>query len=387
VRAATERARTAAAARATHDTKLDGYRARLAERVVERDRAATDLADAPTAEEIEVALAEIASAERSVLAARRDDDAARKAVAAARRAAEAAGRRVTDARSEFLAARDRVATLGPPPGDDDLAAAWGVLVDWATTTGEALTEQVALHRARRDDAVKRHVEQVAILAERARAAGVDVAAPERARDACVADAAGARAHLDQLRTERDRAAELRAERAALDERRQVHELLAEHLGARGFEAWLLDEALDALLEGASGWLEQLSSGRYAMAVDDKKQFAVIDHTNADERRLARTLSGGETFLASLALALALAERVSELSAVGGTTLDAIFLDEGFGTLDPATLDVVATAIEELGATGRMVGVISHVPELAERVPVRFEITKEPGTSTVRRVEA
>ena len=100
-----------------------------------------------------------------------------------------------------------------------------------------------------------------------------------------------------------------SERDALDERRQVHELLAEQLGARGFEAWLLDEALDALLEGASTWLEQLSSGRYAMAVDDKKQFAVIDHANADERRIARTLSGGETFLASLALALALAERV------------------------------------------------------------------------------
>ena len=166
----------------------------------------------------------------------------------------------------------------------------------------------------------------------------------------------------------------------------MHELLGEQLGARGFEAWLLDEALDALLDGASTWLEQLSSGRYAMAVDDKKQFAVIDHANADERRLARTLSGGETFLASLALALALAERVTELSATGGTTLDAIFLDEGFGTLDPDTLDVVATAIEELGATGRMVGVISHVAELAERVPVRFEVTKSPGTSTVRRVD-
>jgi exonuclease SbcC len=234
--------------------------------------------------------------------------------------------------------------------------------------------------------VKERTEQVAILADRARATGVVVRDDADLRDACLTEAATARARHEQLLAELDRVAELRAERASLDERRQVHDLLAEQLGARGFEAWLLDEALDALLEGASAWLEQLSSGRYAMAVDDKKQFAVIDHANADERRLARTLSGGETFLASLALALALAERVSELSAVGGATLDAIFLDEGFGTLDPATLDVVATAIEELGATGRMVGVISHVPELAERVPVRFEIDKRPGTSVVRRVE-
>lgn len=387
VRAATAEARTAAEARTTHETKLAEYRARLAERVAERDQAVAAMDDAPAAEEIEAALGRIVAAEQALVTARRDDDAARKAAAGARRAADAAARRVTDARSDFVATRDRVAALGPPPADDDLAAAWSALVSWAAAKREGLTEEIASHRARRDDAVKRHTEQAALLADRARAAGVDVAAPERARDACVADVANVRARLDQLRADRDRAAQLRDERAALDERRQVHELLAEHLGARGFEAWLLDEALDALLDGASAWLEQLSSGRYAMAVDDKKQFAVIDHANADERRLARTLSGGETFLASLALALALAERVSELSAVAGTTLDAIFLDEGFGTLDPATLDVVATAIEELGATGRMVGVISHVRELAERVPVRFEIAKGPGTSTVRRVES
>lgn len=387
VRSATTEARAAADARTAHETKLAEYRARLDERIAERDQAAAALADVPSVEEIEAALERIAAADQALADARRDDARARRAAADARRAADAAARRVTDARSDFVATRDRVAALGPPPADDDLAAAWSALVSWADTQRNDLAEQIAAHRARRDDAVKRHAEQLAVLADRARAAGVDVAAPERARDACVAAVANARARLDQLRADRDRAAELRDERAALDERRQVHELLAEHLGARGFEAWLLDEALDALLEGASAWLEQLSSGRYAMAVDDKKQFAVIDHANADERRLARTLSGGETFLASLALALALAERVSELAAGGGTTLDAIFLDEGFGTLDPATLDVVATAIEELGATGRMVGVISHVRELAERVPVRFEITKAPGTSGVHRVES
>ena len=224
------------------------------------------------------------------------------------------------------------------------------------------------------------------LLDTARAAGVAVAAFAGLRDACVAEAASTRVHRDRLEADRIAADDLRTERQQLTERRQVHELLAESLGARGFEAWLLDEALAVLLDGASIWLEQLSSGRYAMTVDDKNQFAVVDHANADELRLARTLSGGETFLASLALALALAERISELSAAGGTSLDAIFLDEGFGTLDPDTLDVVATAIEELGASGRMVGVISHVRELAERVPVRFEITKSPGSSSIRRVE-
>jgi exonuclease SbcC len=206
------------------------------------------------------------------------------------------------------------------------------------------------------------------------------------RDACVAAAAEARARRERLLADHERAAALRAEQAELTERRRVHELLGQLLGAKGFEAWLLEGALQSLVARSTEILEQLSSGRFAMAVDDKKQFEVIDHANADERRLARTLSGGETFLASLALALALADRVAELSASGATQLEAIFLDEGFGTLDPATLDVVATAIEELGAAGRMVGVVSHVRELAERVPVRFEVRRTPDSATIDRVE-
>jgi exonuclease SbcC len=113
---------------------------------------------------------------------------------------------------------------------------------------------------------------------------------------------------------------------------------------------------------------------------------VIDHGNADAVRLARTLSGGETFLASLALALSLADQVAEMAAGGAARLESIFLDEGFGTLDPDTLGVVASAIEELGSRGRMVGIVSHVRELAEAIPVRYDVTKGPHSSTVVRVD-
>ncbi len=378
--------REAAAAVSAHETRLAEYRARLELRTSERDAAAARVAGAPALDEIERLLAAIEAAERSLAEARRCDAAARAASHDARQESEALARQVSTARARFTTVRDGVAALGPPSATDDLAADWRALVDWARQTSEAVADRATAIRSDRDGLRKGRAEQLDVLADHARGAGVEVTDIDRLRDACVTEAANARAARAQLQAERDQAAAWRDERAGLDERRQVHELLAEQLGARGFEAWLLDEALDALLVGASTWLEQLSSGRYAMTVDDKNQFAVVDHANADERRLARTLSGGETFLASLALALALAERVGELSATGGTRLDAIFLDEGFGTLDPATLDVVATAIEELGATGRMVGVISHVPELAERVPVRFEIAKAPGTSTVRRVE-
>jgi exonuclease SbcC len=101
----------------------------------------------------------------------------------------------------------------------------------------------------------------------------------------------------------------------------------------------------------------------------------------------KTLSGGETFQAALALALALADHVGSLAADGAAKLDAIFLDEGFGTLDAESLDTVAATLETLGRDGRMVGIVTHVRDLAERVPVRYEVVKGPRTAVVTRVDA
>jgi exonuclease SbcC len=105
---------------------------------------------------------------------------------------------------------------------------------------------------------------------------------------------------------------------------------------------------------------------------------VLDHDNARERRSASTLSGGETFLASLALALELSEQVQRAS--GAVPLESLFIDEGFGTLDPETLDVVAGALESLPTGGRMVGVITHLPELTERLPARVRVLKSADGS-------
>lgn len=364
---------------------LASYRETLVERTAERDEVRARLVGAPTVDEITAMLDRAAQVDATLRDAEAADAAARRATTAARAAMDAARRRVDDARRSFVEVRDRLAVHGPPAATDDLAADWKELVQWAAATAQERAAAAATAAEERDRRARERSELFDALSAEVAAAGV-TAGRGALRDACVDAAAHARAEHERLERDLAAVAVLRDERAHLDERRAVHELLAEQLGARGFESWLLDEALDVLLDGATAWLEQLSSGRYAMAADDKKQFVVVDHANADERRLARTLSGGETFLASLALALALAERVGELSSTGGAALDAIFLDEGFGTLDPDTLDVVATAIEELGATGRMVGIISHVAELAERVPVRYEITKTPGTSTIERVD-
>ena len=129
------------------------------------------------------------------------------------------------------------------------------------------------------------------------------------------------------------------------------------------------------MDGASRILHDLSAGRYDLT-HVNREFWVVDHADASMRRAVRTLSGGETFQASLALALALSEQLAGLSS-GSASLESIMLDEGFGTLDASTLDTVAATLENLASRGdRMVGVVTHVPGLAERIPVRFEVSRD-----------
>ena len=158
------------------------------------------------------------------------------------------------------------------------------------------------------------------------------------------------------------------------------------LRSDGFERWVMQEAVGTLVERANERLLQLSGAQYSF-VAEGTSFGIRDHHNADEVRGAKTLSGGETFLASLALALALSDSQAEMASEASPGLDSLFLDEGFGTLDPDTLDVVAAAIEELGAAGRMVCIVTHIREVADRMPVRYEVSKGPVTSSVERVEA
>ncbi|MEV4417105.1 SMC family ATPase [Catellatospora sp. NPDC049609] len=284
----------------------------------------------------------------------------------------------------FDAARDSVAALTPPPADrDDLAAAWRALDRWAR-------EQAGAAQAARDGERARLAEarqHAAALVDRLDGLFTAAELPrpgagehQRAAAVAVERAAAAR---DALLERRAQAEALRAQRAVIETDRQVATALATHLRANNFEAWLLQEALDALVDGASSILRELSNGQYDLIHEDR-EFFVVDHHDAGLRRTVRTLSGGETFQASLALALALADQLGGLSPTA--SLESIMLDEGFGTLDASTLDTVAATLENLAATGdRMVGVVTHVQALAERIPVRFEITKDARTARVERL--
>ncbi len=103
------------------------------------------------------------------------------------------------------------------------------------------------------------------------------------------------------------------------------------------------------------------------------ELDVLDTWQGDIARDTRTLSGGESFLVSLALALALSDLVSQ-----HTRIDSLFLDEGFGTLDGETLEVALDALDQLNASGKMIGVISHVEALKERIPVQIRVDKGVG---------
>ncbi len=137
--------------------------------------------------------------------------------------------------------------------------------------------------------------------------------------------------------------------------------------------------LDHLLHLANRQLQRLH-GRYQLRrrPGGELELDILDTWQADAARDTRTLSGGESFLVSLALALALSDLVSHK-----TSIDSLFLDEGFGTLDAETLDIALDALDTLNASGKMIGVISHVEGMKERIPVQIRVEKGGGVGYSR----
>ncbi|MGE3173765.1 MAG: AAA family ATPase [Planctomycetota bacterium] len=180
-----------------------------------------------------------------------------------------------------------------------------------------------------------------------------------------------------------RATALRRKRAQEQERADVARALQQLLRADRFQDFVLEAAVQRLCRDGSERLRALSTGRYSLR-HDGGDFAIVDHWNADRARSVRTLSGGETFLASLALSLALAEGIRSFAARTGDagSLECLFVDEGFGALDEQALEAAVSALETLQGGRRMVGVITHLEALAERLPVRVVVDNRAGRATV-----
>jgi DNA repair exonuclease SbcCD ATPase subunit len=191
------------------------------------------------------------------------------------------------------------------------------------------------------------------------------------------------AELERDETEVAASDELRSGHERLVAEQERYRRIASDLTDSRFVRFLLDEERASLAELGSDHFQRLSSGRYRFS--DGGSFDIVDLTAADAERKAGSLSGGETFLASLALALALAEMVART----GGRLDSFFLDEGFGALDPEHLDLAMEGIETLVAEDqeRLVVVVSHVPELRHRIEDLIELDRDPTTGDTRVVSA
>lgn len=158
----------------------------------------------------------------------------------------------------------------------------------------------------------------------------------------------------------------------------LNSLIGSSDGAK-FRKFAQGLTLDHLVYLANKQLEKLH-GRYLLQrkTSDALELQVVDTWQADAVRDTRTLSGGESFLVSLALALALSDLVSDK-----TRIDSLFLDEGFGTLDADTLDTALDALDSLNASGKTIGVISHVEAMKDRIPVQIKVTKVNGLGVSR----
>ncbi len=373
----------AATAHAKAESEVGGLEEQLADLDAE-------LAEHPDPKEVEGTLAQIREADRALDEARSAEDDVRKQADRARKEAESLQQKETKARNAFEAERDRVAPLGPPAAERvSLAADWNALAAWARDRAGELTDEATALEKEASAAEQRRDALIDELLSACTECELDVARDEDPLEAVVEAQAEVKTAIDRIAAAIEEAKALRRETKTLEIDQKTAEDLALHLSARAgrFENWLVNAALRRLVEGATAILNQLSNEQYALTIDDQGGFQVIDRHNADEKRSAKTLSGGETFLASLALALALADQLADLASDGAASLEAIFLDEGFGTLDPETLDTVAATVENLAESGRMVGIVTHVRELADRVPVQFRVKKDLRTSTVERVIA
>ena len=367
--------------------EAESAEAAAAARLAERERAAhefTDPAELATA----VAAAEARAAEL--------DAALREATTLAHKAETAAATAATTAAAAAgeLAKADAEASRARRELDTRLTAA-GFPDEEAWTAARRRPGEMSGMR----DLVIAHEQESLRAAERLRIArdaaeGVEppdlgaleaeaAAAADLARDARTAAAELAAAAETAVR-QLDRLGQLRREAEALDARYRVFGRLsdvangdnARHLS---FQRYVLGAFLDDVLVAASQRLHLMSKGRYRLERTERRfggkaaaglNLEVYDAWTGVARPVA-TLSGGETFMAALSLALGLAEVVQ--AHAGGIRLETVFVDEGFGSLDDESLDLAIGALMGLGEDGRLVGIISHVSELRERIDARLEV--------------
>ncbi|RRO15547.1 SMC family ATPase [Saccharopolyspora rhizosphaerae] len=399
----------------------------------EQDRLSATAAELP---QRETALAELESATdelgEQLSALRNAITAARTENTALSKAIDEREARLRDGRGDFDSIADRRAhlldtaekfeqLLAARTARDDaaqrLTEARTALTEAATAAGFAGVDEAVA--AERDEERLAELEEALAEVDRRAAGARDALASadlfgvdpdtevglERASEAATtareaAERAAALSHrAEQRHTEiADLGERLRAAWAELGPAMAAHaelEALADVVNGRGqnarkmsLRAYVLAARLEEVAIAATRRLQRMSDGRYSFVHSDAAGargtrgglgLDVLDDYSGKVRP-AKTLSGGESFLASLSLALGLADVVA--AETGGALLDTLFIDEGFGTLDADTLDLVMDTLDDLRAGGRVVGLVSHVEEMRQRIGVRLRVRKSRQGSTL-----
>ncbi|WP_438484273.1 AAA family ATPase [Streptomyces sp. S186] len=368
-----QRAERRAAARTSHREALDRERAALEAELAEARGDCASVAD--RAARLEAQAAALAAAA----------EASRTAAACAERLKEADAR-LSDAAygAGFTTPQDAADAVLP---DAERRALQRRHDDWQAEAAAVAAElerpelRAAAALPAADPDAARTAHQAA--AARLRTATTALAAARErcaALDRLSADAAADARELAPLRTAYDRIARLATLAAGTS---------AENERRMRLESYVLAARLEQVAAAATARLHRMSAGRYTLVHSDDRAggarrsglgLHVIDAWTGQERDTA-SLSGGETFFASLALALGLADVVTDEA--GGTRLDTLFIDEGFGSLDEQTLDEVLDVLDGLRERDRNVGIVSHVPDLRTRIPTQLEIVKNRTGSTLR----
>lgn len=290
-----------------------------------------------------------------------------KDAAIARQAAESAGEHAAAAAEQWqqslaaspFASASEVEAAALAPEERERAAA-------AVRTHRDSEAEVALQL--------RHIEQkldgAVLSAEEWQESQDNLRSCKQADEEALQSRARAERDLEDLRHRHVRWMELEASRSGHASMQDQLSKLQSVLRGNAFVEYIAEEQLMQVCQAASQRLRFLSKQRYALEVDSGGGFVIRDDGNGGMRRPVSTLSGGETFLTSLSLALALS---AQIQLRGQYPLQFFFLDEGFGTLDPELLDTVITSLERLQSDQLSVGIISHVPELRARLPRKLVV--------------
>ncbi|MGZ0042200.1 AAA family ATPase [Paenibacillus ottowii] len=309
------------------------------------------------------------------------------AEAAARRRAEAEERKQQAVHASLIA---RQASDSAEERRQTAESRWGTRLEASSFATEAevvecclgpeeaarYEHEVSVHREREKELTSRlkHVEEqlngATVTEEQWEATTARLRDCRASDEEALQNRAKAERDLEDLQRRHVRWMELESNRIHLRSEAEKMSKLQSVFRGNAFVEYIAEEQLMQVSQSASRRLRFLTKQRYALEVDSSGGFVISDDANGGVKRPVSTLSGGETFLTSLSLALALS---AQIQLRGQYPLQFFFLDEGFGTLDPELLDTVITSLEKLHHDQLSVGVISHVPELRARLPRKLVV--------------